>query len=142
MLLYLLIFCLCAPHVNGQILASNTSNIRPAFSTYTRSNFVAFRERPAPPPALLVIGGCSIGAGIGLVSYGLLVEYDAYSAANETTNQSQWQQGHTAIVAGCVVAAAGLGMCIAGGIQHYKRLHTGWGVIAPKWNEIGIAYNF
>lgn len=140
---YLVFIFLIIHDLRGQTLALNTSKGKQEFKAYSTANFIAYRDRPGPPNALMIIGGSSIGIGIGIAFYGLLVQYDSYNATNETTDQSEWQKGNRAVFAGCAIAIAGIGMCIAGGIQHHRKYHhSRWGITTPKKNEIGFAYNF
>ena len=58
----------------------------------------------------------------------------------------QYQHDHNTAVAvmdvGIVVFAAGLGMTIAGAIHDHSKNNNKWSVVAPKRNEMGLAYNF
>jgi hypothetical protein len=139
---------LFAINVKCQTVALNMPSSNQEFTSYSRACFAAYHPHRDPPGAMTIIGGCSIPIGVFLALYGLLDEYGAYWNTDKIYNAAEWDRGNREVFAGCATIVAGIGVCIAGGIRDHKmHLRDRYGrypysIIAPKNNEIGLAYKF
>jgi hypothetical protein len=87
----------------------------------------------------LIIGG-SIAAGVGLniiiVTGSIVSEQTAFFG---TLNQSSQNQDNAIYLCSGVLTAVGVALIITGATHSHKQR---WGVVVPKRNQVGFAYNF
>ena len=124
---------------NGQTLAIADQPSQ-QFVPYSPSNFTAHKHSKAGSIVLISVGGGMMCIGGVVTLFGALTCYSAYG--DNTIDQNTINRGRGIEIAGVIVGGAGLGMLIAGaaGLRAYHNAR--WGIIAPKNNEIGLAYNF
>ncbi len=98
-----------------------------------------------------IAGISSFVAGTGMGIGGIVLRYDAAQrdegSGNLPIEERQaryYRDARTALVvgvSGIVLFVGGLGMTIGGAVHDHQRQNR-WGLISPKMNEIGLAYNF
>jgi hypothetical protein len=106
-----------------------------------RSSFGHRNPNISPVTIAGIVTG-SVGCGVSMV--GFLVYASNSSGRGSNGSQSSYsQETHNTSIAmmgiGLGMVAVGTGLIIAG-VTHDKK--TRWSLVAPKHNEIGLAYNF
>jgi hypothetical protein len=102
--------------------------------------------------ATTIVGISSLTIGLGGTIGGLLMEWSAGSTYQHINSfsvpdadaQYRRERNEAILVRdiGIVMGIAGLGMTIAGATYDRSKQHRRWSLIAPKKNEIGVAYHF
>ena len=140
-LLLLTFITLFTSNTHAQTLVLSAQPVRKEFSDHP---LPGFREHPRPPKI------CPVSiVGISLDIVGPIVIIAGFSSELNgsmhgiVTDQSAIDKGHVLEYAGLGMLVVGIGMSIGGGIHdHMKVRQSKLGIIAPKKNEIGLAYNF
>ena len=140
-LAFILIFSQCA-HAQNFAFASQPR--AQGITYYSAGNFADFRgERRRLGPATIT-GGIVACVGFATTIVGGLVYlvddlvyYDPNNSSSPNVNT-----GLTIIEIGGGLAAAGCIVGITGLIMDRSRGDNRWGVVAPKPNQVGLAYNF
>ena len=88
------------------------------------------------------VGIISMGVGLIVMGLGLNVALEAINPGNTHAAQDN-QEGTSIFVVGVIMLGAGAGMTIGGCIHDFTNRHKQrFSVIAPKRNQLGLAYNF
>ena len=126
-------------NISGQTLAIADQSSQ-HFVPYFSSNFAAHKHTKAGSIVLISVGGGTMCIAGVVTLLGALTCYSAYG--DNTIDQNTIKSGRSIEIAGVVLGGAGLGMLIAGAVGLRAYHNAKWGIIAPKNNEIGFAYNF
>jgi len=117
------------------------------FTAYSAANFTGGKHEKTTGIILVSVGGGAMGVGAFTALLGALVCYSAYEPQNyiggqEVIDQSTLHQGHIIEACGAVVGVGGIVMLVAG-VSKLKAYHRSrFGVVAPRGNAVGFAYNF
>jgi hypothetical protein len=121
------------PHSQGQTFASATQPIKQNINGYSSTNFINYTSHPRISP--LTITGIAI-AGVGcVVSLTGFVLYAGTTGDKYVDNSS-----NDALMIGGVVMVLTGGVLLIIGSEHDHNKKMG--IVSPKNNEIGLAYNF
>ena len=140
-IIFILALVIMLPHAHAQTFAS-LPQTESKFASYSPTNFTAYRGDRPRPGALAIVGGCSMGVGLGAAFCGLIMVAFDYNSYSETVNETQHTEGDALMIGGGLMFAGGVGMLVGGIISDHKKYKGRWGVVTPKKNEVGFAYNF
>ena len=119
---------------HGQELSLSSVAGTPRFETYSLSNFASYGKQ-RKMCTVAKVGLISMGGGLVILSYGV-------GQALGTTSDPNNSAG-IVLAAGAAIFIVGTGMAIGGGIHDISNRHKQkWGIIVPKRNQFGLAYNF
>lgn len=136
-----------AVSANGQSFSLANTSYQPNFLSYASSNLDSNKiavHRVKRMCTVTKIGLISIGAGAASYVIGMKMMNDHINDPRGAHN-GNWGYGDGQYVAMYGFFTFGIGTCLAigGGIHdivnHHRHKLT---LIAPKYNEVGIAYNF
>ena len=137
---------LLMPHAQGQTFACATQTINNEINP-PAINITDYSMGHKEAKKLAIAGFIGMGAGATLFVIGVdaIVSSDGTNHSTNPTQVAQSQEqmnkvGVALLATGAVVFVAGSVMAICGGIAAHPR-HR-WSAIAPKGNEVGLAYNF
>lgn len=143
---FILVVCvmLTAEHSHAQTFAyTNTEKtLTPALPNYVYAVSYAHRRERKPLEPLILAGGITASLGGIATGIGGFYFYTAFDTYDGTApvNKPREDLGTGIMIAGGLVTVGGLVMLIAGK-RKSDRAYT-WQPIAPKMNEMGLAYNF
>ena len=106
-----------------------------------------FRDRMPQRPPISVATACGItSCSLGVVSLAIggliyLVNASSAGSSNSSYSQSDQNTSYLFLGTGAVLAIAG-GILIGAGTSHNHEHSRRWSAVAPKRNELGLAYNF
>ena len=135
----LVFVALLLPQAQAQSLAFDTPATT-EFSCYSTANFINYRghkirSRKTIVGGIVGLSGCAlIIPGLLLYSLGSIQDYEA------PPNYGMQHAGIGLMVVGGVMGIVGGAIGISGKAEDRRKY--GWHMIAPKNNELGIAYNF
>ena len=94
--------------------------------------------------AVHIIGLSAMGVGIIAIIAGIVIIADAPNSPQPNASDNAVSWGGAGVVAcGGLFFYAGAGMAIGGGIHDRRMRRLGnWGLVVPRKNQIGLAYNF
>ena len=138
-IILLAITLLFTPKSKAQTFALSTSTTNKTFTGYSTTNFINYRSGGG-------IGDLTkagiIVSGAGIVT-GVVGAFLFLANASDRSDPNQRNTGGNVFIAGGVIGGIGLLMSIGGAIYdvtEYRKAR--FGLIAPKRNEIGLAYKF
>lgn len=116
------------------------------FTAYSAANFTGGKHEKRTGIILVSVGGGAMGIGGLTTLVGAVVCYSAYTrnyiGNQEVVNQDILRQGHIVEACGVAVGVGGIVMLVAG-VSKLKAYHRSrFGVVAPRGNAVGFAYNF
>ena len=141
-LLLLLLITTCSIHCFAQDIAAATPPVN-AHPFYTLAGNTTTAGRPHMQTTLGTVGTWTMLGGAVIVIGGIIEVKNGTKTDGPFTfvNQSQINNGHVVEIIGGGLFTAGLTMII---VDAVNRHHGGSkvSIIAPKRNEMGVAYNF
>jgi len=148
---FLAVILFCLPSAQGQTLSLATLPTNQELKTYSSANFMNNKEHKRRKMcAATIVGISSLTVGIGMAIGGLLLDISAGATSQKSANysSSQYQHDHNTALAvtdvGMVLAVTGIVVMICGisSDMQYRHHRGKFGLIAPKYNQMGFAYNF
>ena len=127
------------PHFYGQTFASATQLLKPDISVYSSPDYFNYTSHHRKSPLIIVgIVTGSVGCSMAVVGFLAYMSYDG-SAPNAAGNSVNAGNDFLGIMgAGIALFIAG-GSLIINGVSNDRKHKLS--LIAPKKNEIGLAYN-
>ena len=138
-IILLAITLLFIPRSNAQTFAVTAPTVNKIFTEYPTTNFINYQSDKR------ICGVTTAGivfSGVGMVT-GALGGILVFFNQGDEGNVNQRNTGEDMFIAGGVIGTLGLLMSIGGTIHdvtEYRKAR--FGLIAPKKNEIGLAYKF
>jgi len=124
------------------LMAQDLAMITKPVALETRDYVNSYRTPHPHIGPVTITGICLTSAGPFVVLAGVFTEMNGYRHGI-LVDQSSVNTGKTMEYAGVVMVAAGITMCIWGGIHdHTKRRFKILSSTSPGKNEMGIAYTF
>lgn len=141
-ILFTVVFCsICIVHCFAQVIAmAPTRMVKPAFKFETITGEGVKHRQSA-------LGSAGTYCMLGGVVAGI-AGYIEVKGATKTdgpftiTDESKVNTGRDIEIAGGAVFTAGLIMVIINAVDNHSKRETAIHIIAPKSNELGIAYKF
>ena len=139
-IMFLLAFVFILPDTHAQTF---TSAAQPAatLTAYSPSGFSAYRDHRRPG-ALAIVGGCTMGAGIGVAVCGVIAIAFDYNDKANSVDETQKNEGEALLAGGGLMFVGGLGMLISGIVQDHQKYKSRWSIVVPQKNEMSIVYIF
>jgi len=126
------------PVVRGQTFQFTESSKR----SYSTATFSTFHQRSKMClTAKISIAG--MGVGVATSFLGLVFLFANDGSGSTSVNDNQGNLGLPMIIGGLILTGASGLVGIGAGIHDHSRMRRArWGIVTPKRNELGLAYNF
>lgn len=128
--------CALFLHSRGQTLSLAYGDKPNEFKEYSTANFAAYREH-GKGTGKIIAGSVIAGSGMFCMGFGALL-YLLNTGDNLDRGLQNFSTG--LVITGGAMVVAGSIIGIVGVTE--KRSTRRWGIVAPKRNEIGLAYSF